>query len=545
MELKSPQVIDSDVLVLGGGGAGLRAAIEAKKHGVSVLLVSKSRIGLGNNTAISGSGIAAGTGWREPTDSPEKHTKDTIVAGKYMNDQRLVEVMTHESGQQVLDLASYGANFRKKGESFHVALMAGHTHPRNVFGDNSIGTDITLPLRDYAHDVGVELKEGVLITSLLSTGDIISGAIGIDEYGGIYAFNARATILATGGAGQIYLRTSNAAGSTGDGFVLAYDAGLPLIDMEFVQFAVSGPNVEMFCAREGAVIRNSLGDNILEKYDISDPLKMTRDAVSRAIATEILEGRSPDGRSLILDTSPIPAERFETLRTLLPRNTPREKRHFNIGLQSHFFMGGIRINKNAETCLDRLYAAGEVCGGIHGANRLGGNGLAETFVFGKIAGEQAGQRALGTEKGNVQMGKVSDEVERLKKLDSSGGEDTRELERLLKITMWSNVAIVRNEKGLEEALEEIASLKERFHRISLKSYRALVNAIRLWNRLHVSEMVARAALFRTESRGAHYRSDHPEENDREWLKNIVISQQEGQMRLSTTSVEMTKFSFPK
>ena len=345
MKLESPQTLETDVLVLGSGGAGLRAAIEARKQGVDVLLISKSPIGLSSNTAISGSGIATATGWREPADSPEVHFKDTILGGRFMSNQRLVDVMTRESQQQILDLESFGVRFRKKGNSFHVAMMAGHTYPRNVFGDKAIGTDLTLPLRDYASHVGIELMEDVLITRLLTSGNAVVGAVGIDETGGIYQLNAKSTVLATGGAGHIYLRTSNAAGSTGDGFVLAYDSGVPLTDMEFVQFAMSGPNTEMFCAREGAVIRNTLDENILEKYDITDPVKMTRDAVSRAIMTEILEGQSSDGASLTLDTTPIPEERFEKLRVLLPKNTPKDKRHFNVGLHSHFFMGGVMINE--------------------------------------------------------------------------------------------------------------------------------------------------------------------------------------------------------
>ena len=543
MKIKSSQALDTDVLVLGSGGAGLRAAIEARKHGVSVLLISKSPIGLSSNTAISGSGIATATGWREPADSPEIHFKDTIVGGRYMSHQLLVDSMTRESGQQVLDLESFGVKFRKKRDTFHMALMAGHTHPRNVFGDKAIGTDLTLPLRDYASGVGVELREDVLITRLLTSGDAVVGAVGIDESGGVYLFNAKSTVLATGGAGHIYLRTSNAAGSTGDGFVLAYDVGVPMADMEFVQFAVSGPNTEMFCAREGAVIRNTLDENILEKYDITDPVKMTRDAVSRAIMTEILEGRSPDGNSLTLDTTPISEERFEKLRVLLPKNTPKDKRHFRVGLYSHFFMGGVRINENTETGLDRLYAAGEVCAGVQGASRLGGNALAETFVLGKIAGDRAAQRTLIVEKDHPETNQLSDEVERLRELVSARGtENLKELQRLLKTFMWNKAGIVRNEKGLNEALEEIISLKKRSHNVHVGNYGELTSAIKLNNMLVVSEMVVRSALLRNESRGAHYRSDYPEENNKEWLKNIVISKSNREISLSTVPVVLSRMA---
>jgi fumarate reductase (CoM/CoB) subunit A len=227
---------------------------------------------------------------------------------------------------------------------------------------------------------------------------------------------------------------------------------------------------------------------------------------------------------------------------MLYLNTPRDKRHFNVGLQSHFFMGGAKINEETETSIRGLYAAGEVCGGIHGASRLGGNGLAEAFVFGRIAGDRAAQRARTVERHPPESSQITAEVERLENLATSGGEDVQELERSMKTTMWNRAGIVRNENELKEALEEILSLKERFHRISLDGYRALANAIKLGNMLEVSEMLVRAALFRTESRGAHYRSDYPEENNSEWLKNVVITRHDSQMRLTTTAVEMVKLS---
>jgi succinate dehydrogenase/fumarate reductase flavoprotein subunit len=257
---------------------------------------------------------------------------------------------------------------------------------------------------------------------------------------------------------------------------------------------------------------------------------------------EILEGNSDDGMTLILDTTPISAERVERLRVLLPKNTPREKRRFNVGLQSHFFMGGAKIDGNTQTCIEGLYAAGEVCGGIHGASRLGGNGLAEAFVFGRIAGDRAAQRARVVERRQPDANQILDEVKRLEKLATSGREDIKQIERSMKTTMWNRAGIVRNEQELIGALEEILSLKERFHRISLDGHRALADAIKLGNMLEVSEMLVRAALFRTESRGAHYRSDYPEENIGEWLKNIVITRHDDRMRLTTIPVEMTILS---
>ena len=534
------QTMETDVLVLGSGAAGLRAAIEAGKSGAKVMLVSKSRIGLGNNSAISGSGIAAGTGWRVPADSPDSHFQDTIIGGRYMSNQRLVEVLTREIGQEVLELERFGVRFRKREGNFHMALMAGHTHPRNVFGDKAIGTDLTLPLRDYAIDKGIIYKSGVLITGLLIHENEAAGAVGLDERSGLVIFKAKAIVLASGGAGQIYLRTSNAAGSTGDGYVLALEAGVPMIDMEFVQFSMSGPNAEMFCAREGAVIRNALGENILEKYAINDPVRMTRDAVSRAIMLEILAGRSEDGETLTLDTTPVDSGRFEQLRVLLPKNTPADKRHFPIGLYSHFFMGGAKISERTETGVDRLFAAGEVCGGVNGANRLGGNALGETFVFGKIAGEMAALRA--GEKGTIPevQKAISRELDRVKGLASSKGKEAvKKIQGLLRTTMWNQAGIVRNEKGLQAALDEIEALKAQFKSINIRDHKDLSDAVKLENMIKVSEMVIRSALLRTESRGSHYRSDYPEEDNNQWLKNIEISKTEDTLSLKTVPLDLT------
>jgi fumarate reductase (CoM/CoB) subunit A len=543
MELKSPKTTETDVLILGGGGAGLRAAIEAKNHGVGVLLASKSRLGLANNTAISGSGIAAGTGWRVKDDSPELHFKDTIIGGRYINDQRLVEVVTRESGPQVLDLERFGVNFRKREGTFHMALMAGHSYPRNAFGDKAVGIDLTLPLRDYGVGIGVESIEGVLITKLLTDGDGVAGAVGVDSEGLIHVFEAKATILATGGAGEIYLNSSNAPGSTGDGFVLAYDAGVPMVDMEFVQFSMTGPHVEMFCAREGAVIINAEGENILETYGLNDPVKMTRDAMSRAIMMEILEGRSSDGNHLTLDITPIPEARLEKLRVLLPKNASKDQRHFNIGLQSHYFMGGAKIDERTATCVDRLYCAGEICAGVNGANRLGGNALAETFVFGKISGENAAKQALTGKTGPPDPRQISAETERLRKMTTAaGGESVKELRRLLRSSMWNRAGIIRNEDGLNRALGEIASLKTRLRNISINSPGELADALRLENMIVVSEMVAKCALLRTESRGSHYRTDYPHENQADWLKNTVITKKDDKMSLETVPVDLSRMS---
>ena len=201
-------MVDADVLIIGGGGAGLRAAIEARKYGVEVLLVSKSRVGYGNNTAISGAGFAAATGMREPRDTPEVYFKDTIVAGRFLNNQKLVEVLADGSSQQVYDLDHFGARFRRRDGGFLVVPVPGHTYPRHVSGAKPLGTDFTLPMRQYALNEGVRFAEGVLIVRLLKNGERVTGAWGMDGRGNVYVFNAKTTILAAAGMGEIFLRTS-------------------------------------------------------------------------------------------------------------------------------------------------------------------------------------------------------------------------------------------------------------------------------------------------------------------------------------------------
>lgn len=546
MKLKPPQTLETDVLIIGGGGAGLRAAIEARKYNVDVLIVSKSRVGYGNNTAISGAGFAAATGIREPQDTPEVYLKDTIVAGRFLNNQRLVEVLAEGSSQQVYDLVRFGARFRRRNGGFLIVPVPGHTYPRHVSGAKPLGTDFTLPLRQYALNEGVKFAEGILITRLLKHGEMVNGAWGLDGKGNVYAFNAKTTILAAAGMGEIFLRTNNAPGATGDGYALAYQAGVPLQDMEFVQFYPTGMGktgkqlwgYEIFLSR-GATLRNSLGEDVLERHGIKDFMVMTRDMLTRAIMFEILEGRDISG-TVAADLSSIPADRRERLDTYI-----REQRHPEkpfVAPTTHFMMGGSVIDESCQTVVQRLYAAGEVCGGVHGANRLAGNALTEVFVFGTIAGNNAAQKALDAGRLAPSSSEIKAEMERLESWGEGGSEDIHHLHQSLRETMWYKAGIIRSRDSLEEALEQVCSLKERAKRAKVTDYSSLIQAVKLDNMILVSEMIIRAALQRTESRGAHYRTDYPEENNNAWLKNIVISRTDEGMALSTVPVALSKMA---
>lgn len=540
MELKTPQTVNTDVLVIGGGAAGLKAAIEAKKHALDVVLLSESPVGFRNNTAISGGAFAASGIWKGAGDSPEVYLRDTIIAGCLINDRRLVEIMTHGATQQVYDLMQFGVNFEKQDGDLKIQHSPGHTYPRNVVGVKA-GISLTMPMREYAASIGVQFEEGVLVTKLLKVGDMVAGVLGIDHNGQVLVFKAKSTILATGGAGELYLRSDNALGTTGDGYALAYEIGASLRDMDFVQFyptALGEYARKIYdyglLVSQGAIIRNSLGEDILEKYGIKELKLMTRDMLSRAMMIEIAENRGIRD-NLALDFTGIPEEEFKIVHQFTHSRYYPEK--VLVAPTAHFFMGGVEINENCETEFDGLYAAGEVCGGTHGANRLEGNALTETLVFGTIAGDRAATRASKMKQIPAPDSQVAAEVERLRDLVShQGRENLNELPQSLKRTMWHKVGVIRNEKSLADAQREILALREQLQAVSPTDYRQLSQAIKLGNMLTVSEMVCKVALARTESRGAHYRTDYPEQNDAQWLKMIEVRCHNGEMTLRAVPV---------
>ena len=537
MELGAIQIINGDVLVIGGGAAGLRAAIEARQYGLSVVLISESPVGFRNNTAISGATLASSGIWKETGDSPEIHLRDTIASGRFMNDRRLVEIITRGATRQIGDLIKFGVTFRRRRGELLVWRIPGHTYARSISAERFKGVNISKPMRQYAASIDVKLIDGILVTKLLLTEDAVVGALGIDGKGQVLAVNAKSTVLATGGAGQLYFRTNNAVGLTGDGYALAYEAGATIRDMEFVQFYPTNSKYgRKICPYEnlipnGAILRNSLGENILERHGIADFVSMTRDKLTRTIMTEIIDGRGIEGH-VVFDLS------------TMPREEAREFQHggyeekIPVTPAVHFFMGGLRINESAEPGIDGLYAAGEVCGGIHGANRLGSNAITETLVFGAIAGGKAAVRASRMGLIQVRHGEVTAEVERLNDLASGTGRGSiDEVQQSLKQTMWDKVGIIRSKQSLEYAQREILALRDQSRALSVTNYEQLWQLIKLTNMLTVSEMVCKAALIRTESRGAHYRTDYTEEDNERWLKIVEISRQRGQMTLLVTPVD--------
>ena len=531
-----------DVLVIGGGGAGLRAAIESRRAGADVLLVSKSRAGYANNTYIA-KAIIAVSGWGDPRDGSRVHREDTVKGGRFMNDPELVSVMADEAKSEISFLETCGVAFAKKEGRFQTDYIAGHSFPRHVRGEHRTGSDLTLPLKQYAKKIGVRFLDRVFITRLFSSGDRIVAASGISHDGRFLVFSAGSVILATGGFGQLYLHTNNAAGIAGDGQALALHLGLPLKDMEFVQFYPTAAGrfgnrlilYEALVLREGALLKNRAGEDIILKHGLKDPMQLTRDRLAQAIMREILAGEDVDG-GMIMDLSPIAEERLALLAALLPSTWSAEGKPLLVSPTTHFCMGGIMINRNAETSINGLFAAGEVSSGVHGANRLGGNALCEVFTFGGIAGRRAAARAeeMGLTDAPGEM--VGHEKARLEAHFREKGVDPKIMSRSLKETMWFRAGVLRDPEGLGQALEKLSDIRSKVTEASIGKMTDLIRVLELENMLLISEAVCRAALLRSESRGSHYRTDCPAEDNVHWLKNIVARKGEAGIFLETIPV---------
>jgi len=543
MVLKDSTIVSCDVLVIGGGGSGLRAAIEAREMGVDVIVVSKSRVGYGNNTFISKGTFAAATGWPDPHDNAEIHLRDSVIGGRFINDQKLMAVVAREAGTQISFLEKHGVNLLKREGNIRITHAPGHSYPRHVRGEHRAGRDFTLPLREYARKIGVRFAERVLITRILAPKGRIAAVAGVARDGRFLVFVANCSILATGGFAQVYLHTNNAAGITGDGQALAFELGIPLKDMEFIQFYPTALGnlgtrlllYEAFVSGAGAELKNSEGKDLIAKHNLSDPMLMTRDRLTRAIMQEILEGRDVSG-GVMLDLSRVPEGKLTRLRYLLPAGSPPGKKEFIVSPTTHFCMGGVIIDENAETRIPGLFAAGEVCAGAHGANRLGGNALSEVFAIGGIAGRNSALKAREMGRPQPPKKEIAAERARLESLLSKGGQHPGELRRSIKEVMWHRAGIIRRKEDLEEALGQIEGLKSLVPGLQTKDIRGLMKSVELQNMLIMAEMICRAALLRTESRGAHYRSDYPEEDSANWLKNIVIRKQQSGMSLEPVPV---------
>jgi len=520
-KMRSDAVDTAHVLVIGSGGAGVRAAIEAARYG-ETLLVSKTLTGKGGCTTMAEGGYNAVL--RE-SDSCEIHFEDTLKGGAYLNDRDLVEILVKESPLRMQDLLEWGAVFDVT-DCCEVAQrpFGGQRFPRTCYAGDRTGHEMMSTLIDRLHATDVRVESEVTVISLHSEGQRVTGAIGLDQRGDLRVMLADAVVLATGGGTRIYDISTNSSSGTGDGYALGYRAGAELIDMEQIQFHPTGA-VYPYDARgrlvteavrgEGGVLKNVEGERFMKRYDPDRMELSTRDVVSRAIATEILLGKGTENGGVYLDVTHLPRSQIESrLPVMLEqflkfgvdiRDVPME-----VAPTAHHIMGGLRITTDTATTLPGLFACGEVAGGVHGANRLGGNALADTQVFGKRAGEAAG-RAKERKKA-VDRAQVESQEKRLDAF-LHGDLPPSAIARSLQAAMWEGAGIFRTGPLLEKTLGILDHLQTLHPRAA--SPANLAECCILQNMLVTSSLVVRAALLRKESRGAHLRKDSTQSWDAE------------------------------
>jgi len=550
---------EHDVLIIGAGGAGLRAAIEALAQGASVGVVCKSLLGKAHTVMAEG-GIAAAMANVDPADGWKPHFKDTMFGGKYLNNWRMAQIHAQEAPERVRELEQWGALFDRteKGAILQRAF-GGHTYKRLCHVGDRTGLEMIRTLQDRGVQMGFDVYMECTVTRLLTDGGRVTGAFAYwRENGRFVVFKAKAIVIATGGIGKAYPVTSNSWEYTGDGMTLAYEAGAELMDMEFVQFHPTGmvwpPGVQGLLVTEavrgeGGILRNKMGERFMEKYDPKRMELSTRDVVARSIYTEVKEGRGTEHGGAYLDISHKPAEyvkkklpsmyhQFKELADVDITKGPME-----VGPTCHYVMGGIRVEaETAQSTLPGLYAAGEAAAGLHGANRLGGNSLSDLLVFGRRAGLAAAQHAKGTSAPTIDAGQIVEaEKELLAPFSNTGTESPYAVHRDLQKTMQSLVGIFRTEEDLKKALAELELLKARAAKSSVEGSRMFNPGWHMYRDLKslliCSEAVALCALARQESRGAHSRIDYPK-YDPEWAKkHNVLKNDAGKMKRSESPVE--------
>ena len=527
--------VQTDILIIGTGGAGLRAAIEAEARGVKATLVSKAPAGFNNATIVAGSGYLAAVGGM----TPEEHKQRTLQVGKGVNDPELVNTLVAEGGERVLELSKYGCVVNERFGGISVGAK-----------DTHLGQGITLPQVKYLRDKGVEFIENVIVTKLLKQDDAVVGAVGYSsKEKDCVLFQCKSVLLASGGAGALFKRTDCPLKTTGDGYSLAFHAGARLRDMEFCQFfplALAEPGLPPLLVDgpvvwEGKIL-NTLGEDIPAKHNVTERpyIAKSRDLLSRAMMLEIYEGGGIEGavlldaRDVIEKTDPDAFFGMATKEYYI--NTIRaHERPFRIAPLSHFTMGGVVANKDGETDIPGLFVAGEVMGGIHGANRHGGNALTDVTVFSARAAIKAIEYSSGTSL--VELDELAEpEFERIEALSKrETGYTPPTVMNLVRENMWENAGVIRDAEMLMKAYQTLSDLRDSSRRLLAQHGKQLLSALELEMAIDTCEMIIRAAMERKESRGAHYRLDHPEERD-EWVKTIILSKKEKAIQITHSKI---------
>ena len=554
------ETVETDVLVLGAGGAGLRGAIAAAEAGARVLVICKSLLGKAHTVMAEG-GVAAAMHNVAYQDSWEVHFADTMKGGKLINDWRMAEIHARESPERVLELERWGAVFDRTWQGrIHQRPFGAHTYPRLAHIGDRTGLELIRTLQDRAvHTKGVDVHMEVTVFKLLKTEGRIAGVIAYRRAdGSVILYRCGALVLASGGAGKMYRVTSNSWESTGDGTALAYDAGAQLRDMEMVQFhptgmvwpaGVRGILVTEGVRGEGGVLRNKDGERFMERYDPDRMELSSRDVVARAINSEVLAGRGTPHAGAFLD---ITHKKPEYIKRKLPSmyeqflklaHVDITKQPMEVAPTIHYAMGGVRVEaETGASTVPGLFAAGEVASGLHGANRLGGNSLSDLLVFGKRAGEAAAAAAKADPAAITARLDVSEVdtaiADLVAPLDRAAGENPFRLQTEIQDVMSEHAPIVRDRAGLEAGLARILDLGARARRCGTggSSTRAFNPGWHTAQDLHSmlvnAEALLRSALARQESRGAHARTDYPKTEESLASVNYVAEKTPDGMRVT-------------
>ncbi|MBA1444100.1 MAG: succinate dehydrogenase flavoprotein subunit [Chromatiales bacterium] len=552
-----------DILIVGSGGAGLYAALESRMEEDLQVGVLTKVYPTRSHTGAAQGGVNAALANLDPTDTWQDHWFDTVKGSDYLADQDAAEIMTREAPMVVREMEHWGCPFSRTDEGkIAQRPFGGASKPRACFSADKVGHVMLHTLYEQGIRHGVNFLNEWQVLSLMHDGQRCQGVTAINtQTGRVHTIQAKSVILATGGHGRIYwTRTSNALGNTGDGTAIAYRAGLPIKDMEFIQFHPTGLRrtgilVSEGARGEGGYLLNGLGERFMSRYA---PEKMElgpRDLVSRSCETEVREGRAGPEGEVFLDLTHLGRERIlERLPQIRELCIEFEgvdpiEEPIPIKPTAHYSMGGIHTDLNGQTSIEGIYAAGEAgCVSVHGANRLGGNSLLDILIFGRRAGKHALEYARNNSFTPVDTGHEEADTQMIASMmEGDSGASIADIRRAMGNLMAEKVGVYRNGKDLESAVSELADLQEQFKTVRIqdktKAFNTeLVSALELKNMLDLAEVVAIGALERTESRGAHTREDHPERDDENWLAHTMATLgDDGRPKLDFTPVTITEF----
>lgn len=536
--------IATDVLVIGGSLAGLRAAIAAAEGEARVTVACKRKAGRSGNTIVAEGGIAINSPTIDAEDSVEQHYADTLASGKGLCDPTLARLLTEHAESEFFNLAEYGVVYaRDDSGNLLQGQPPGHSKRRSVRSEsdhlpqNARGQSLTLPLLEHCRQIGVTFLDHTPVIKLVARDNAIQGALAIDEMGARYLFiTAKAVIIAAGGAGQMFASTNNTADITGDSFALALGVGASLRDMEFVQFY---PNwgvspfrstVSTVLMGDGAVLRNADRERFMARYYPDAKDMATRDQTSLAIFRELQDGRGVEG-GVYLDAAHVDRDLLEVKYHHICQTMRRHGLEFGqdpviVTPVVHHYMGGIVVNEHLQSAVNGLFAAGEACGGTHGANRLSGNAFTECIVFGALSGAAAARCIRGRKAPEVPS--YLELSAALPSHDSASyAPQLSELRRQLRETLWTNNGIVRTARSLQTALDDIGRIRQQLDKSTVSRPDHAIRYHELFNMLESAEAAVRSALMRQESRGSHFREDFPAQDDDHWLGNVFV-RKEGQ-----------------